>query len=350
MEDLPTLKKEHGELAKQLSSPEVISDAAKLQELSIRYKKVGTLIDAYKEQERIERSIAENEALIEKENDEELVQLAHTELEQLQNEQKRLSSHIKELKNPSAPAINEVIVEIRAGVGGEESALFAQDLARMYMRYAERNNWKTSVLEESRSELKGLRDITFEVQGNNVYAFLKHESGVHRVQRVPETEKSGRVHTSTASVAVLPKAKPIDIEIKQEDIKVEAFRASGPGGQNVNKVSSAVRITHLPSGTVVASQKGRSQAANRETALIILRSRLLQKKLEEEERVRSEQRREQIGSAGRSEKVRTYNFPQDRVTDHRVGKSWYGITKILDGDLGEIIEALKGAPPTPKER
>jgi peptide chain release factor 1 len=341
VEDLSTLKKEYEELAAQLSSPEILSDTAKLQELSRRYSELGKLIAICEQQERIERPIAENEAIIEKGEDEELVHLAQNELEQLRAERERLSQQKTQLNNPSEPSINEAIIEIRAGVGGEESALFAQDLARMYMRYAERNSWKTDVLEESRSELKGLRDVTFEVKGSAVYDLLKHESGVHRVQRVPETEKSGRVHTSTASVAVLPKAKPIDIEIKQEDIKVETFRASGPGGQNVNKVSSAVRVTHVPTGMMVASQKGRSQAANRETALTILRSHLLQKKLDEEERERSAQRREQIGSAERSEKVRTYNFPQDRVTDHRVGKSWHGIAKILDGDLGEIAEALK---------
>lgn len=237
---------------------------------------------------------------------------------------------------------DEAIVEIRAGAGGDESSLFAYELYRMYTKFAERKGWKLKTLDSQKSEVGGVKEIIFEVLGKNALVKLQTESGVHRVQRIPETEKMGRVHTSTVSVAVLPKAQQVDIEIKPEDIQVDTFRASGPGGQNVNKTSSAVRITHIPTGIVVSSQEGRLQQENRELALTILRSRLLHKRREEELRARGELRKQQIGSAERSEKVRTYNFPQDRVTDHRIKKSWSNILRIMEGEIDEIVQALQG--------
>jgi len=228
---------------------------------------------------------------------------------------------------------NETIIEIRQGTGGDEAALFAQSLFRMYSRYADSRGWKIKVLSSHRTELGGLKEIVFEISGKNSYTIMRNESGVHRVQRIPETEKSGRIHTSAASVAVLLKAKPLDIEIKPEDIRVDTYRASGPGGQYVNKTSSAVRITHIPTGMIVSSQQGRLQQENRELAMEILRSRLLRKKQEEEAHARGELRKEQIGTGDRSEKIRTYNFPQDRITDHRINKSWHGIEKIMDGNM-----------------
>jgi len=236
---------------------------------------------------------------------------------------------------------NEAIIEIRPGAGGEEASLFAQELYRMYARYAEKRGWKIKVLNSQRTDLGGIKEIIFQISGADVVSELKNESGVHRVQRIPETEKSGRVHTSTASVAVLPKARPIDIDIKTEDIRVDTFRSSGPGGQYVNKTSSAVRITHLPSGLVVSSQEGRLQQENRELAMTILRSRLLQKKRDEEDKLRGDMRKQQIGTGDRSEKIRTYNFPQDRVTDHRVKENWGGIARIMDGDIEKILSSLK---------
>ena len=236
---------------------------------------------------------------------------------------------------------NEIVMEIRAGAGGEEAALFAQSLHRMYTKYAERRGWRIKVLHSHRSEIGGLKEIIFEISGKEALEAMKNESGVHRVQRIPETEKSGRIHTSTVSVAVLPKANPIDIEIRPEDIRIDTYRASGPGGQYVNKTSSAVRITHIPSGLVVASQEGRLQQENRELALTILRTRLLQKKQEEEARERGDLRRQQIGTGERSEKIRTYNFPQDRVTDHRIKKTWGNINHIMDGNIDELVTALK---------
>lgn len=284
------LKKEYEKISQHLARPEVYSDAAKVKELMARYNEL----------------------------------------------KQQLSTSNDQTKGNTS----EIIVEIRGGVGGKEASLFAQDLFRMYSRYAELKKWKLTVLEASYTELGGLKEIIFEISGNEVYKKLRNESGVHRVQRVPETEKAGRVHTSAASVAVLPKAKQIDIEIKAEDIKTETYRSSGPGGQNVNKVSTAVRITHLPSGMVVSSQQSRSQTANREVAMTILRSRLLMERQEKEESKIKKERKEQIGTGARSEKIRTYNFPQDRVTDHRINKSWHNIARIMDGNLDEIIEAV----------
>ena len=235
-----------------------------------------------------------------------------------------------------------IILEIRAGVGGGEAALFAQNLLRMYTRYAEKRGWKLSQIDVSYTDLGGIRDVVVEVVGVGVDD-LKYESGVHRIQRIPETEKSGRIHTSTASVVALPIVKQVDIQIRPEDLRIDTYRASGPGGQAVNKISSAVRITHLPTNTVVASQNGRSQHDNKDIAMDILRSRLYDKKMREEAHARGEMRRSSIGTGDRSEKIRTYNIPQDRLTDHRIKKKWHNVTRILDGDLGPILDAMKKA-------
>ena len=289
--------------------------------------------------EHIDQQIQENSDLQNTDN-QEMKELVQQDIDNLTKERADLLQTLHQQDQPDAH-INEAIIEIRPGVGGEESSLFAQDLMRMYLRYAEKNGYKSVVIDQSRSELKGIKEAIIEISGKNIYALLKHESGVHRVQRIPETEASGRIHTSTASVAVLPKAKIIDMNIRPEDIRVEAFRSSGPGGQNVNKVSTAIRVVHIPSGTAVVSQQGRSQAANRETALTLLRSRLLKEKIDSEEQKRSQARKEQIGTAERSEKIRTYNFPQNRVTDHRIDKSWYNLEKILDGTIDDIIASLQ---------
>ena len=264
-------------------------------------------------------------------------------------EYQRIAKRYGELKriigSSSSPSLeekrNEAIIEIRPGAGGDEASLFAQQIYRMYTRYAEKQGWKIKILNSQRTNLGGIKEIIFEIRGTNAGSQLKHESGVHRVQRIPETEKAGRIHTSTVSVAVLPRANPVDIEIKTEDIRVDTYRSSGPGGQNVNKTSSAVRITHIPSGLVVSSQEGRLQQENRELAMTILRARLLHKYQEEEAKTRGDLRKQQIGTGDRSEKVRTYNFPQDRVTDHRIKKSWGGIARIMDGDIDAILSSLK---------
>ncbi|MEX0869914.1 MAG: peptide chain release factor 1 [Candidatus Spechtbacterales bacterium] len=341
-EKIKNLKKEYEEISEKLSSQEVISDPQKLQELSIRHSELQPVIDLYDRITVLGEKIAENEKIVKEGEDEEFVALVKDELENHINEKSKLDKKLDEILNPKPGSrVKEAVVEIRAGVGGDEAALFAQSLFAMYSRYAALNGWQVTLLEESRNELGGLKEATFEIRGDGVYLKLRNESGVHRVQRVPETEKSGRLHTSSASVAVLPKAKPVDIEIKPEDVKFEAFRSSGPGGQNVNKVATAVRITHLPTGIAVASQVHKKQVQNREAAMTILRSKLLKQKEEEEARKIKEERKEQIGSGDRSEKIRTYNFPQDRITDHRISKSWHGIEKIMAGHLDPIVDEIQ---------
>ena len=341
-EEIEQLKNEFKELEKKLATPEVTSNPKKLEELGKRHSELSDILGIQKKIEKLEKTIKENEKMLETEEDEEMRQLAEEELENAKPKKEKLEQELEDKLHPEPGAhINEAIVEIRAGVGGEEAALFAQELFRMYTRFAELQGWKVGVIEEKKSELKGIKEVVFEVHGESSYITLKNESGVHRVQRVPETEKSGRLHTSSASVAVLPKAKPVDIDIKPEDIKIETFRSSGPGGQNVNKVETAVRVIHEPSGIAVASQVHKSQAKNREAAMTLLRSRLLQKKQEEQEKKLRKERRVQIGSGDRSEKIRTYNFPQDRVTDHRINKSWHGIDKIMDGYLDDVVAEVR---------
>ncbi len=290
----------------------------------------------------IERQIQENEQLIKTEQDLDLIRLAEEEISELKKRKIILEEQKQKLiKQQGDKKIKSVIIEIRAGTGGDEAALFAADLFRMYTRFAEKQGWKTKLLDASSTPLKGYKEIIFELSDSDVYSKLKQESGVHRVQRIPETEKSGRIHTSTATVAVLPQIKKEEIKINPKDLRIDTFRASGPGGQYVNRRESAVRITHIPTGITVASQQERTQAANKETAMKILRSKLYAKKIEEEEKQKGTMRRRQIGTGERSEKIRTYNFPQNRVTDHRIKKSWHNLEAILDGDLEPIIKEFK---------
>lgn len=258
---------------------------------------------------------------------------------ELSKVEKLIAEHEKSGRDTGLP--QNVIMEIRAGAGGEEATLFARELFEMYSRFADKRGWKTALLNESKGDLRGYKEVVFEVNGKDVYKTMSFESGVHRVQRIPETEKSGRIHTSTASVAVLPQAKEIDLEIKPQELKVEFFRSSGPGGQNVNKVETAVRIYHLPTGLVVSSQESRSQQKNREHAMAILRAKILDARLQEETKKIGAQRRQQIGTGDRSEKIRTYNFPQDRVTDHRIKKSWHNIESIMQGNIESITESFQ---------
>ena len=348
--DIEAIKKEYDELLKQLSDPELISDWLRFEELSKRKEKLEKIIEKQKEIADVKKQIEENQAINSAGEENELVSLAQNELNQLQEKEKILEKQLQdalkkkdtagEVRGKTSP-INDVIIEIRAGTGGEEASLFAGDLYRMYSKYALSQNWQQKVLDSHQSDLGGFKEIIFEVKGNEVFDKLKSEGGVHRVQRIPKTEKSGRVHTSTASVAVLPKPKKTEIKINPADLKISYFKASGPGGQYVQKTESAVRIIHMPSGLVVASQNERNQAQNKENALSILAARLYEKKEKEEQKKIGGKRKAQIGSAKRAEKIRTYNFPQDRVTDHRIKKSWHDIEGIMEGKIDKIIEALQ---------
>ncbi|MBI2462623.1 MAG: peptide chain release factor 1 [Candidatus Spechtbacteria bacterium] len=345
MHDTSELKKERDELAGKLSNPRAFSSSQELREASKRYSFVEQIVSFQEQINELEEMIKEHEEMAQKETDPEMAQLATETAREDKQKMADIEKQLTEFVNPttSDKEYDDLIMEIRAGVGGDEAALFAQNLLRMYTRYAERKNWKFTILDSSRTEIGGIKEAVCEIHGKGAFSRLEYESGVHRVQRIPETEKAGRVHTSTASVAILPKAKPIDIQIRQDELQIDVFRASGPGGQYVNKTSSAVRVTHIPTGTVVASQAGRSQAENKEIALTILRSRILQEQREKEEKARGEARRSQIGSGERSEKIRTYNIPQDRVTDHRINENWHNITAILDGDLDEMLDVISSA-------
>jgi peptide chain release factor 1 len=341
IEQLEKLEKRFEELTQQMASPEVLSDPRQIQTLAKERAGIESVVGKYLDYKAAEKSLADTQAMLQDNLDEEMASLAREEIKELEAKKERLLEELKVELIPKDPNDEkDVIMEIRAGTGGDEAAIFAADLFRMYSRYAQEKRWSIDLIDESPGAGGGYKEIVFEVKGRGAFSRLKYERGVHRVQRVPVTEASGRIHTSTATVAVLPEADDIDVDINPDDLRIDIFHSSGAGGQNVNKVATAVRITHLPTGTVVVCQDERSQLRNRQKAMLVLRSRLLdaQRRKQEEEIV--EERRAQVGTGERAEKIRTYNFPQDRVTDHRVGQNFHNLPKIMEGQIDEIIEAL----------
>jgi peptide chain release factor 1 len=330
------------ELGEQLASLEVIADPERLRAVAREHSELERLAGVGSEYLKLCDELQQASELSDSAEDEELREMAQAEAEELEGRIAELEAEVRELLAPRDPLDDRAaVIEIRAGTGGDEAGLFAADLYRMYSRYAEKQGWRIELLSTSEGMLGGLKEVAFVVRGKNAFGTLRNESGVHRVQRVPETESQGRIHTSAATVAVLPEAEDVDVELKSEDLKVDVYRSSGPGGQSVNTTDSAVRITHVPTGVVVTCQDEKSQHKNKARALKVLRSRLLDLKIAEQEAERARERRTQVGTGDRSAKIRTYNFPQSRVTDHRIGLTLHRLQEILDGNLEDLLRELR---------
>jgi len=338
---LDSAQKRYAELSQLMAQPDVVADHKRLQELTRERASLQSVVTTYREYQKVSKELVEWETLLAETTEPDMKTTVKEEIGKLQQRQDDLLRQLKLSLLPRDPNDNkDVIVEIRAGTGGEEASLFAADLFRMYSRYAQGKGWQVDIVDSNQSGIRGFKEVVFEVRGKGAFSQLKYERGVHRVQRVPITESSGRLHTSAATVAVLPEAEEIELDINPDDIKMDFFHSSGAGGQNVNKVTTAVRLTHVPTGIVAVCQDERSQLKNRMKAMAVLRARLFDMRQREQSEKIENQRRTQVGSGDRSEKIRTYNFPQDRVTDHRINQSFHNLDSILDGDLDGIIDAL----------
>lgn len=340
-EKLEEVQARYHDLNAELADPELANNPDRYQKLAKEHAHLQEVVNAYERYREVLQAIEENEELV-GEGEEGIAEMAREELSQLQDEREELEERIKQLLIPKDPLDEkDILLEIRAGTGGDEAALFAADLFRMYNRYAEEHGWDIDIVDSNMTDQGGFKEIIALIEGDNVYSHLKYEAGVHRVQRVPETESQGRIHTSAVTVAVLPEAEDVEVDINPAELEVDTFRSSGPGGQHANMTDSAVRITHVPTGTVVSCQDEKSQHKNKAKAMRVLKARLLEKEREEQRKEREADRREQVGSGDRSERIRTYNFPQSRITDHRIGYNTRRLEDVLDGEVDEVIEPLQ---------
>ena len=341
LDKLAFIENKYDELSVKISDPSIMANQNEWRKLCKEHAELEVIVNAYKEYKKVVEDLEADKEMLQEETDKEMKEMLQEEISDLTEKEKELDKQIQILLLPKDPNDDKnVFVEIRGGAGGEEAALFASNLFRMYTRYAENNRWSVEVMSLNETDLGGIKEVVFMIKGSGAYSKLKYESGVHRVQRVPDTESSGRIHTSTATVAVLPEVDDVDIEINEKDLKIDVFRASGNGGQCVNTTDSAVRMTHIPTGLVVSCQDEKSQLKNKEKALKILRARLYEQAEAERAAGIAEDRKSQVGTGDRSERIRTYNYPQGRVTDHRIGLTLYKLESFLDGDLDEVINAL----------
>ena len=341
LQKLGVLEDKYKDLTEKISDPEIINDQKTWQKFMKEHADLEPIIMKFREYQSVLNSIKDSKEILQEESDEELRELAKMELSEMEDQVEPLEAELKILLLPKDPNDEKnVIVEVRGGAGGDEAALFAGDLFRMYCRYAERKRWKVELLSASDTGVGGYKEVSFMIKGQGAYSVLKYESGVHRVQRIPATESGGRIHTSTATVAVLPEVEDVEVEINPNDLRIDVFRSSGNGGQSVNTTDSAVRVTHIPTGEVVSCQDGKSQLKNKEQALKILKARLYDKAVAEQNKDIAAERKSQVGTGDRSERIRTYNFPQGRVSDHRINLTLYKLDAFLDGDLTEMIDAL----------
>ncbi len=340
-EKLQTVEDKYNELTNLLSDPEVLSDFSQYQKYSMELAELAKIVEKFRDYKKILSDIKDAEEILTESKDDTLKELASAELAELKERKPVIERELKFMLIPVDPRDRRnIILEIRAGTGGEEAALFAADLLRMYSKYAERRRWNVEIINMNHTGIGGIKEVIASIQGKGAYSRLKYESGVHRVQRVPVTEASGRIHTSAATVAVLPEAEDVDIKVDAKDLRIDTFCASGPGGQGVNTTYSAVRIVHEPTGMIVQCQDERSQIKNKEKAMKVLRSRLYEIEIEKQEKERASERKLQVGTGDRSERIRTYNFPQNRVTDHRIGLTLHKLETVLDGDLDEVLDTL----------